>query len=528
MLLRDFLTSQAPHADDLAWAGSPLPPHPALAGLAVAGADKRPPVQVSAISTAEAPGCLSCLDDIADGDRAVLLTDALPVEPVTRELMAELAARGFEVLHAVYLDDAVGIHALGGLSLQRLGRSGDTALATANLQAVTVGGEPQWERARAAFAKMASLYEATAEALDAVQAELRSSEAHRRTAEDRLEATRSSATMQVGRALVAVGRHPLGGSRRAAGLLREAWRSHRAPAPRRVARPAARTAADGPPRMNFYLPMPIPPGPDRGQPRELHVTVPAGYIVADHLLRKGVGGYEESMMAWYLALCDTAQPGAVWDVGANLGPYALLARAYTDRDVVAFEPTPDLAHWARHLAATNGLDYRLEQFAAGETAGTATFYLSESSDSSNSLAEGFRVSKRQLDVLVEPLDRYSRRTGSVPAVMKIDTETTEHYVLRGAREVVAEHRPWVFCEVLSGRAPEKPLTELMGGLGYQFLHLDGSDPLPRKDVVKGDPTYEHMNYLFAPRDIDDDLAAAARAWHAALEATPRPRQPRRR
>jgi FkbM family methyltransferase len=527
MLLRDFLTSQAAHAEDLAWAGSPLPAHPALTGLTVADADKRAPVQVSAVDTADLPGCLSCLDDVADGNRAVLLTDALPAEPVVRELTATLAGRGFEVLHAVYLDDAIDIRALGGLSLLRVGSAGGADLAARNLLAVTTDGEPQWERARAAFAKMAAQYEATTEALGTVQAELRSAEAHRRTAEARLERTLSSTTMQVGHAVVAVGRHPVKGARHAAGILRGAWRSRRSPAPRRAA-PVARKATDGPLRMNFYLPMPVPPGPDRGQPRELHVTVPDSYLVAKHLLKNGVGGYEESMMAWYLALCDTAQPGAVWDVGANLGPYALLARAYTDREVVAFEPTPDLAHWARQLAATNGLDYRLEQIAAGETAGTATFYLSESSDSSNSLAEGFRISKRQLDVLVEPLDRYSRRTGSVPAVMKIDTENTEQHVLRGARELVAEHRPWIFCEVLSGRAPEKPLTELLGGLGYQFLHLDGSDPLPRKDVVKGDPTYQHMNYLFAPHDIDERIAAAARAWHEALTATPRPRQPPRR
>ncbi|WP_160312828.1 FkbM family methyltransferase [Jiangella alkaliphila] len=490
--------------------------------------DKRRPVQVSIVLTADLPDGLDHLDDVTVGDRAVLLIDALPVEPAIHMLRTALTKRGFEILHAVYLDDAIDIQAVGGLAVLRVGTSGDAGLTRANLDAVTVDGQPNWERARAAFGKMAAQYESTLEALHDVQAELRSAEAHRRTAEARLENTLSSTTMRVGQAAVAVGRHPVRGARRAAGILRDAWRSHRAPAPRRTTRPAVRTAADGPPRMNFYVPMPVPPGPDRGQPRELHITVPNTYLVARHLLKNGIGGYEPSTIAWYLALCDTAPAGAVWDVGANLGPYALLARAYSDRDIVAFEPTPDLAHWARHLSEINDLPYRLEQIAAGETAGTATFYLSESSDSSNSLAEGFRVSKRQLDVLVEPLDRYARRTGSVPAVMKVDTETTEHHVLRGARDVLAEHRPWIVCEVLSGRAPEQPLTELLGDLGYHFFHLNGSDPLPEKDVIKGDPTYEHMNYLFAPGPIDDELAAAARGWQAALEATPRPRQPRRR
>lgn len=483
MLISDFLASQAVHPDDLAWAGSPLPAHAALAAMAAMAAadrDGRGPVQVSMVRTGDPAPDLAVLDGLADGDRAVLLTDALPAEPAIEKLAVALADRGFELLHAVYIDDAAGIGVHGGLSVQRCGPDADPGLSVANLAAVTVDGRPNWERARAAFSKIAARHETALVELDTVRAE------HR-----------------------AVGRHPVRWARRFAGMLVGAWRSRRRP------------TTDGRPGLDFHAPMPVPPDGDRSRPAALHIAVPSSYIVARHLHEHGIGGYEESMMAWYLALCDTAQPGAVWDVGANLGPYALLARAYTAREVVAFEPTPDLARWARRIAAANGLDYRLEQLAAGESAGTATFYLSESSDSSNSLAEGFRASKQQLDVLVEPLDRYARRTGSRPAVLKVDTETTEHLVMLGAREVVAKHRPWVFCEVLANRPPEKALTAIMGELGYRFFHLDGSDPLPETSVIKGDPTSTHLNYLFAPAEIDERTAAAARAWHAALEATPR-------
>jgi len=61
------------------------------------------------------------------------------------------------------------------------------------------------------------------------------------------------------------------------------------------------------------------------------------------------------MLPWFLALCETARPGAIWDVGANIGIYALLARAYTEREVVGFEPTPEVCAWGRRLAADNGL-----------------------------------------------------------------------------------------------------------------------------------------------------------------------------
>lgn len=283
---------------------------------------------------------------------------------------------------------------------------------------------------------------------------------------------------------------------------------------------AAVTVEDSP-RLRLDVPTPVPPGDGRHRPAALRVDVPATSMVGRSLDRDGIGGYEPTTMAWFLALCDTAPPGAVWDVGANLGLYSLLARAYSDREVVAFEPTPEVAGWARQLSAVNGLDYRLEQVAAGESPGVATFYLSEKSDASNSLAKGFRQSKRQLDVLVEPLDRYQRRTGSIPAVLKIDTETTEHYVLRGARDVVSRHRPWIVCEVLPGQAPEKALPALMGGFGYHFFHLDGADPLVETDVIVGDPTLEFMNYLFTPAPLEPRMIDAARAWSAALAATPK-------
>jgi hypothetical protein len=61
----------------------------------------------------------------------------------------------------------------------------------------------------------------------------------------------------------------------------------------------------------------------------------------------------------------------------------------------------------------------------------------------------------------------------------------------------------------------------MSGFGYHFFHLNGADPLIETDVIVGDPTLEHMNYLFAPAPLEPRMIEAARAWRSALEATPR-------
>jgi FkbM family methyltransferase len=228
-------------------------------------------------------------------------------------------------------------------------------------------------------------------------------------------------------------------------------------------------------------------------------------------------GYEQHALECFLALVGAAGPGAVLDVGANVGLYGILAAATSDRDVRAFEPTPDLAAVARTTAERNELRMIVEELALGREAGTATFFLSDRSDSSNSLAEGYRESSRQLDVTVETLDAYCDRTGLVPAVLKVDTETTEPDVLAGAAATIAAHRPWIMCEVLYGRR-EGELAEVMAPHGYTWYHLRGEhDPEP-VDSLDGDPEYGDLMYLFAPQPVDAAFWELTRGWRAALEA----------
>jgi FkbM family methyltransferase len=172
---------------------------------------------------------------------------------------------------------------------------------------------------------------------------------------------------------------------------------------------------------------------------------------------------------------------------------------------------------ARRAAERNDLRIVVEELALGREAGTATFFLSDRTDSSNSLAEGFRESSRQLDVTVETLDGYCARTGVVPAVLKVDTETTEPDVLAGAAATIAAHRPWIMCEVLYGRR-EGELAEVMAPHGYTWYHLRGEDDPRPVDTLDGDPGYDDLMYLLAPEPVDAAFWQLTRDWRAALKA----------
>ena len=529
MLLRDFLSTQNAGGGEVAWldltgSDSPIPED---LGLSIRRTEKidldGPRLPVVVAHGLRTDDVIVEIARRPESSRAAMLTSDFLSEAAVVHLVSSLAPAGLRLLHAVGIDDAAVCDAFSAFALQRAqARSvvGDDSwvedLDTANLATLErcvpdrrPDSGREYDHARRQCAYLQKNLARTLGDLRRVEAELA--------------ALRASVTMRVGRAVVDVARSPRTGIPKLPGRLREAWRSHRTTRKREGA-PVGVRARPAQPRRTFDLPLPVPPHdkPTGRLPRWLRIDVPDSLYVARVLESKGLRAYEPEMLAWFLALGDTARPGAVWDVGANIGIYGLLARIYSGREVVGFEPTPEVAAWARRIAADNDLPYRLEQLAVGETESTATLFLSDRTDSSNSLAKGFRKSSHDVEVLVESLDRYAALTGGQAAILKIDTETTEHLVLRGARRILAEHRPWVFCEVLANREPARRLTEVMRGTGYRYYQLTSESSLVEQDEITGDPRNKFPNYLLAPVEPDRETVAAARAWRTAVTACATP------
>lgn len=234
------------------------------------------------------------------------------------------------------------------------------------------------------------------------------------------------------------------------------------------------------------------------------------------LHRTGLAGYEPDTLACFLATISQ-QGGPVFDVGANVGVFSLVAAGLTDAEVIAFEPTPVLAALARDLAAANDLRFGVEEIALGARSGTATFHLSDVTDSSNSLLDGFRPSATSIEVVVESLDDYVVRTGRIPRLLKIDTEATEPDVFRGGLTTIQEHRPWIVCEVLARRT-EAELEKALEPLGYTWYQITSELPLvPRRELF-GDRAYRFNNWLFTPEQPDPEFWEEMGGWREALRA----------
>ena len=266
----------------------------------------------------------------------------------------------------------------------------------------------------------------------------------------------------------------------------------------------------------FLLDVPAPRG-IRPERRTLHVSVPAHCYVPRVLETHGLRGYEPESTSVALALTEGVA-GRRWfyDVGANVGLFSWLVRvACPDLGVVAFEPTPDLAATARTVLGDNRLGGEVEELALGSSAGAARLYLSNTSDASNSLNQDFRRVERYVEVELSTLDAYVESTDRIPALVKIDTESTEPDVVRGGLRTLTEHRPWIICEVL-GRGGGPQLTSLLEPLGYTFHPIDDRLPLRRRSLIVGEQG-EHRNWLFAPAPITSDLLDRIAAWRSALQ-----------
>jgi FkbM family methyltransferase len=270
--------------------------------------------------------------------------------------------------------------------------------------------------------------------------------------------------------------------------------------------------------LRLRLPTPPQGSVPAGASRQwLVVEAPTHCYIPKVLEQKGLAGYEPEALACFLAATAVGQPGAVWDIGANIGVYGLLARALTRRAVRGFEPSPDLADLADNISVANGLPYPVERIALGARTGAATLYLSDVTDSSNSLAAGFRPSAQTLEVPVETVDDVVHRTGETPAVLKIDTETTEPDVLRGAEHLIRAHRPWILCEVLANRS-EEALMAVLRPWRYRWFPISDDLPYAETESIHGDPSYHNLMWLFTPERPNHRFWDLVEAWRKELNS----------
>jgi FkbM family methyltransferase len=221
--------------------------------------------------------------------------------------------------------------------------------------------------------------------------------------------------------------------------------------------------------------------------------------------------------------CDLDKRVCFIDVGSNIGIFPLALSQYkeihkakahqssstgTDPDLVihAHEPLPMLKGISERLMSDNDVSYHLHSTAISNSTGTADFYVSAMSDSSNSLLEGFRPSKETLEVNINTLDelyfQYLSDSAFDRVILKIDVETYEPQVLEGASRILNVYRPIIICEILANRTEQK-LEPLFKHNQYNMYRYNGEHWVLESNLF-GDPDYKYRDWLFLPNELLDE------------------------
>lgn len=183
-----------------------------------------------------------------------------------------------------------------------------------------------------------------------------------------------------------------------------------------------------------------------------------------------LGTYERDLQN---LLVRTVRPGdVVWDVGANVGFFTLLAAKLTGAQgrVVAIEPLPrNLDLLQQHLALNKVANVTVISQAVADAAGTALF----AADASPSMGRldakaGFVVNVTTIDTLV------ASGIAPAPRIIKMDIEGAESRALKGARRTLERNRPVLLLST-HGWAQHDACMSMLGQLGYELtLRRDGA------------------------------------------------------
>jgi FkbM family methyltransferase len=176
------------------------------------------------------------------------------------------------------------------------------------------------------------------------------------------------------------------------------------------------------------------------------------------------------------ALRRTLGPGdVVWDVGANIGAISLAAARVVGPSgrVIAVEPETGCAAAVRRNAQINGIDWlEVHEVAAAAQSGEVEVIVVEDTTWSRLASVGeheLETDRRRLPACA--LDDLDAPT---PTLVKIDVEGGEIEVLAGMRQLLADVRPVVVCDMHGKNAA---FSEAIAAAGYDVENLDGPEPI---------------------------------------------------
>lgn len=238
---------------------------------------------------------------------------------------------------------------------------------------------------------------------------------------------------------------------------------------------------------------------------------------ADHLSRP-----ERPWTYPFLRQLLRDRPGALVDIGANVGLYLIWLRSIDpSRDYLGFEPNPACYFYLQELVRCNGFtNCSVFPIALSDERGPRNFYARRLGDKMGSLLVDHRFERDKpfsFNVMTEPGDPVlaSLNPAAISA-MKIDVEGCEAEVLQGLAHTLTRYRPTIICEVLSPN-PDRPdhlarteklakLLSVLGDFEYTLLSRGGDGTLSAVITADDLQPGSHPDRILVPSsEVDTTL-----------------------
>ncbi len=200
------------------------------------------------------------------------------------------------------------------------------------------------------------------------------------------------------------------------------------------------------------------------------------------------------------------------DIGANVGYYSLLGKTINPTlNVFAFEPSKGPKYFLKKNIQLNNLDsIHVIEKAVGDSIGMISFfeeknikypYVEYHASGIGNTANTWGIDNYlKYDVELTTIDQVvlEKNIENIDLI-KIDTEGTENFVLKGGLDSFNKNQPIIICEVLPNKIEDKIQKIIADELNYSIFQFQSkTNTLIKVDSLKSAVTNGETNYFFVP------------------------------